>query len=123
LFIYNVRTDETTVRVFGEPCPVKLILGTNFLDTQDNKLYSYETYYSTPNSDYDGPTVASLDLSSYRWTAEAAEQLPSPLHHHGSYFDPLTRKNTIFGGFGNMHYSKSFYSYDVDEKAWTTLQG
>ncbi len=123
LLIYNVRTDETTVRVFGEPCPVKLILGTNFLDTQDNKLYSYETYYSTPNNDYDGPTVASLDLSSYRWTAETAEQLPSPLHHHGSYFDPLTRKNTIFGGFGNMHYSKSFYSYDVDAKAWTTLQG
>lgn len=120
LHVYNVRSGDTQIKVFEEKCPVKLILGTNFLDTGHNKLYSYEVYYATPNDNYDGATVASLDLNTYRWTAENFEQLPTQLHHHGSYLDPSTERYTIFGGFGNMHFSKTFFSYDLQKKQWTT---
>lgn len=117
IHIYNVISGETEVRIFQEKCPVELVLGTNFIDAENNKLYSYEAY----NEDYSGPMVASLDLNSYQWTAENSEQLPSPLHHHGSYFDPAKRQFTLFGGFGRMRYSKDFFTYDLDEKKWSTL--
>lgn len=123
LYIYNVRSGNTNIKVFEEKCPIKLVLGTNFIDTRHNKLYSYETYYSHPNENYSGPTVASLDLNTYQWTPENSEQLTSPLHHHGSYFNPFTEQYTIFGGFGRMHYSKDFFSYDLNKKNWDTLSG
>src|SRR5690606_36920209 len=71
LRIYNVRSGDTDIKIFAEPCPVKLVLGTNFIDTKRDKLYSYEVYYATPDDQYDGPTVASLDLNTYQWTAES----------------------------------------------------
>lgn len=118
LTIYNVKSGSAGVKIFAEKCPVKLKLGTNFLDIQDNKLYSYEPYVD----DYNGPTVASLDLDTYEWTAENSQQLFSPLHHHGSFFNPATRQHIIFGGFGKMRYSKDFFPYDLNKKAWDTLE-
>lgn len=123
LHIYNVTTNETQVKAFEGQCPVKLILGTNFIDTKRNKLYSYEVYSFSPGDNATtSPTVASLDLDTYRWTPETAEHLPSPFHHHGSYLDPVTGQYTIFGGFGNMHYSKDFFSYDLEKKDWEIVQ-
>lgn len=122
LLIYNVRSGDTKTEVFDQKCPVKLILGTNFIDPKQNKLYSYEVYYATPNDAYNGPTVASLDLNTYQWAAENYDQLPTQLHHHGSYFDSDTGQYSLFGGFGNMHYSKNFFSYDINKKEWMTLE-
>jgi hypothetical protein len=123
LHIYNVRSGHSDVKVFRQTCPVKLMLGTNFIDTRHDKLYSYETYYSHPNENYTGPTVASLDLNTYQWTAENSEQLTSPLHHHGSYFNTSAGQYTIFGGFGRMRYSKDFFAYDLQTQQWDTLGG
>jgi two-component SAPR family response regulator len=119
LRIYNVRSGNTISKIFEGQCPVKLKLGTNFINTKSNRLYSYEPY----NDDYSGPTVASLDLDTYQWTVESSDQLTSPLHHHGSYFNPSTQQFTLFGGFGRMRYSKDFFSYDLDKKEWNTLDG
>jgi DNA-binding SARP family transcriptional activator len=118
LWIYNVRSGNTNIKVFEEKSPVKLKLGTNFLHTKNNKLYSYEPYVEG----YNGPTIASLDLDTYQWTAESSDHLASPLHHHGSYFNPSNEQYTIFGGFGNMHYSKDFFSYDLNKKTWEKLE-
>lgn len=115
LRIYNVRSGTTTVKVFEEKCPVKLKLGTNFINKEGNKLYAYEPY----NDNYNGPTVASLDLDTYQWTIENSQQLVSPLHHHGSYFNPATGQYTLFGGFGRMRYSKNFYSYHLAQQEWS----
>jgi hypothetical protein len=123
LSIYDVRSGESSIKVFEEKCPVKLILGTNFIDAKNNKLYSYETYYPPPNENYPGPTVASLDLNTYQWTPENSQQLVSPLHHHGGFFNPSTSQYTIFGGFGKMRYSKDFYVFDLNRKDWDTLSG
>ena len=116
IWTYNVRSGLTELKVFEEKSPIELILGTNFIDTVSNKLYSYEVYYETPNSK---PTVASLDLDSYEWNEESYEQLPTQLHHHGSYLNQTDSTYTIFGGFGNMKYSKSFFTFDLNQKTWT----
>ncbi|WP_215224372.1 Kelch repeat-containing protein [Echinicola shivajiensis] len=117
---YNVQTRSTQITAFEKKSPVKLVLGTNFIDTVENRLYTYEVYYDKP---YDGPTVASLDLESYEWTEESYEQLPTQLHHHGSYINHSNSQYNIFGGFGNMKYSKNFFSFDLEQKEWTMKEG
>ncbi|WP_200980108.1 DNA-binding transcriptional activator [Echinicola sp. 20G] len=117
---YNVQTGQTDLEVFDQKSPVKLILGTNFIDTLENRLYTYEVYYDKP---YEGPTVASLDLDNYQWTEESYEQLPTQLHHHGSYIDQSNSQYSIFGGFGNMKYSKNFFTFDLEQKAWKVEEG
>ncbi|HEU5146361.1 MAG TPA: kelch repeat-containing protein [Chryseosolibacter sp.] len=118
LWIYNVRSGDTRIEVFRQQSPVELILGTNFLDTQNGRLYSYELY----NEDNDGPTVASLNLNTYQWTVENMQELASPLHHHGSYFNSANRNFILFGGFGRMRYSNDFFSFDLEKKDWDTLR-
>lgn len=122
LFTYNVKSGEASMRLFGERCPVELTLGTNFIDSKHDKLYAYEVYRED-SPPLDAPTVASLDLDNYEWSVECNEVLPRQLHHHGAFFDPETESYTIFGGFGNMHYSKDFYSFDLHAKAWRALEG
>lgn len=119
LFIYNVRSEDLSIKVFEQDNPVRLKLGTNFVDTENNKLYSYEPYLE----EYNGPTVANLDLDTYQWTVEDSEQLISPLHHHAACFDPVARQYTIFGGFGRMSYSNDFYTFDINTHQWDTLKG
>lgn len=121
LFIYDVRTEQTEVHPFTERCPVELILGMNFLDPANDKLYAYEVYDDT--SSEDAPSVACLDLKTYRWSVECRERMPTQLHHHGCYFDSETGRYTIFGGFGNMSYSREFHTYDPKTRHWQTLDG
>lgn len=116
LFIYNVRTEETRMHRFAERCPVKLILGTNFIDPANDRLYVYEVYDDTAPAGE--PSVASLDLNTYQWRVESHDRLPTQLHHHGSYFDPEQSRYTIFGGFGNMSYSRDFHTYDLQSGHW-----
>lgn len=119
LFIYNVRTEQTEMHLFAERCPVELILGTSFVDPEHDKLYVYEIYDDTPPTD--GPSVACLDLNTYRWSTECSERMPTQLHHHGCYFDPEQGRYTIFGGFGNMSYSRDFHTYDLRSKRWEPM--
>jgi len=118
--VYNVRSGTTKTVVFDQTNPVELILGTNFIDTVQNKLYAYEVYYEMP---YEGATVASLDLEDYKWSEESYEQLPTQLHHHGGYLDYTASAYRIFGGFGNMKYSKNFFSFDLEQKTWSIVEG
>ena len=120
IYIYNVRTEETEIIAFDEKCPVPLKLGTNFIDQEHEKLYSYEVYLEDQD---DSPTVASLDLLRFEWTTEDIQQLPIQLHHHGSYYSPGNKEYTILGGFGNMHYSNNFYVYTIEDQKWKTLEG
>lgn len=119
LTIYNVRSGDVRTQPFSERCPVELFLGMNFIDSQDNRLYAYEVYDPEPSGK---PMVAALDLDNYRWSVESNQTLPTQLHHHSAYFDPDTRRYTIFGGFGNMYFSNGFYSFDLDTKQWEQLE-
>jgi Response regulator containing CheY-like receiver and SARP domains len=97
-----------------------LTLGTNFIDPKLHKLYAYEVYFDE-SLKYKGPSIASLDLDTYQWTSESFDKLPTQLHHHGSYFDADNHSYILFGGFGNMHYNKIFYTFNTESKAWKAL--
>lgn len=118
IFIFNTKTNKSRKIAFEKKCPVELALATNFIDTQQNKLYVYETYYNRP---YTGPTVASLDLNSFEWTIESDDALQRELHHHGAFYNTSKRNLTMFGGYGNGMYSNKFYSYNTDSTRWTIL--
>ena len=115
LHVYNVWTGISRTEVFKNSCPINLLLGTNFIDPDANKLYAYEVYYENQDS---LPTMASLDLSTYEWSEGIHQQLPTQLHHHGQFFDTKKDEFTIFGGFGNMHYSKDFFTYQLNDSIW-----
>lgn len=114
--IYNIRNGETSAIQFNEACPVRLKLGTNFLDRTSGKLYTYEVHYDTP---YEGPTIASLDLKTMEWQEESYDRLPIQLHHHGGFMEPEEKVYSLFGGFGNMQYSNNIYTYNLEEKKWS----
>lgn len=118
IFIYNTKTSERRTLAFENQCPVELNLATSFVDVVNNKLFVYEVYYNRP---YEGPTIASLDLGSMRWTVESYNNLGKELHHHSYFFVPSEREFVIFGGFGNMIYNETFYSYSLTSQIWKPL--
>lgn len=116
--IYNVRTNERRKIAFGNPCPVKLVLANHFIDPSTNKLYVYELFYPAR---YQGPTVASLDLTHFEWKVESYDLLKTELNHHGTFYDIENKLFYIFGGYGNMTYSNQFYRYDLGSGRWETI--
>src|SRR5690606_10067501 len=76
--IYSIRTNESKSYKFASPCPVNILLGNSFVDEKANKLYVYETFYE---KSYNGPAVASLDLSTLLWAAESNNKPNIELHH------------------------------------------
>lgn len=116
---YNVRSGEMTVSAFRNRCPVQMTLGTCFLDAARKRLYAYEVWYEHEEMK-DSASVACLDLETLRWRTLSREQLPMQMHHHGGWFDQARSRYTIFGGFGNMHYNGTFYSFDLNSRQWRT---
>lgn len=120
LYIYNVVTGATQRQPFAQSCPVKLYLGTNFIDSSHHKLYSYETFREKKTEAE--PSVASLNLDTYQWNTESTVQInEGQMHHHGSFYRPDTQQFIIYGGFANMQYSSRFYSYNVSDHHWHML--
>jgi len=117
ILIYNIKSDELKTIRFKKRCPLDLVVGMNFIDKENNKLYIYETHHI---GQYAGPSMVSLDLHSYTWKVESDFQLDKELHHHGYFYNSLNRKYTLFGGYGRMRYSDTFYSYNLDSSTWST---
>ena len=118
LFVYNMETGSTSAKAFAERCPVKLFLVGSFFDSGSERLYVYEVY--TENGEVE-PMIASLDLNTLSWKVESYSRLSMQLHHHCSYYDAIRKRYTIFGGFGNMHYSNKFYQFNAEDVCWDTL--
>ena len=120
LYTYNVITGATQRQPFAQPCPVKLYLGTNFIDPARHRLYTYEAFREKKTNEE--PSVASLDLDTYQWNTEATVQInEGQMHHHGAFYRPDTQQYIIYGGFANMQYSSRFYSYNIADHHWHML--
>ncbi len=111
---YNVATGNTT-ETKTAPCPVHLLLGYNYIEGRQLIAYEPEDWTTKQVT----PSVASLDLDSLRWTLLSTDRLRNPLHHHASFKDARGRY-TIFGGFGNQTYSRSFHCLDDGGRSWIT---
>ncbi len=122
--ILDVITNSVRRIEFSKPCPVFLNAGSSFIDQSGKYLFSYETYYT--GSDKRPTMTAQLDLDTYEWTPLGNEQLPMPLFHHCSFFNPVTQKFTIFGGFGNALYSGCYFTFNENghwQRIWETYDG
>lgn len=117
--IINLSTLLAVTQAYNNKCPVELNIGTNFLDLNSNKLYSYEVY-----NEYNSPrvSVASLDMDSLKWITESSKTLRIQLHHHATAYDENSGSQIIFGGFGNAQYSNSFQQYKVESNEWEKLK-
>lgn len=58
LITYNLYSGDVIYSSFANKCPIDIFLGTNFWNSEANKLYVYEVHVD----DAGGPTVATLDL-------------------------------------------------------------
>ena len=125
LTTYNVRTGNKVSEALPEKCPIDIFQGTNFLDSDEKKLYVYEVCNEKKEK---GPNVAVLDLKTKHWTVLSYASIYMQLHHHSICFDPDNKRYFIFGGFGgfggfgNMQYSKSLFSYNFNTNKWDSLR-
>lgn len=119
LEVFDAKSDTKEHIVFNEKCPVRLVLASCFIDHDENRLYVYEPFY---NIKYDGPSVASLNLTTYEWQIESYDRVQKEIHHHSFFFDAAKKQYIIFGGYGNMLYSNNFYSYDLKKKTWQNIE-
>lgn len=113
---YLPERRELSAMPYATPLPVRLQLGTCFLNTSDGRLYAYELN-NLPLGDV---TVAALD-SNLCWQAVGTSALPVQLHHHTGHWDGQTNRYLVFGGFGNKRYSNSFLTYAPEADRWDTL--
>ncbi|WP_208292386.1 Kelch repeat-containing protein [Sphingobacterium paludis] len=114
--IYEIQTGEQRHVRFSTPCPVEIKLGNSFIAPEVNRLYIYETHYTTP---YTGPTVASLDLADFSWRIESSDYLQRELNHHAASYLADSRQLLLFGGYGNMVYSNDLLFYNLHDKRWS----
>ena len=118
LFVYDLKSNNISYKTYSNICPAEIILGTNYIDTHQQKLIVYEVNNLPLNS----VSVSALDLNTWNWEVISTDQLPWQLHHHASFFNQKTATYTIFGGFGNQHYFNNFISYDKTNNNWVVEQ-
>lgn len=117
LLTYNFLKRQPQAAAYINKLPVKLQLGTHFINHSQGKLYVYELN-NLPIGD---PTVAALDVSLRQWKQTGKAALPVQLHHHDGFWDETAGKYFIFGGFGNKRYNNTFLEYDIETDRWDTL--
>lgn len=121
LITFNLYSGDVRYDAFANECPIDIFLGTNFLDGKANKLYVYEVHVDEVGK----PTIATLDLHTREWSVVSYENLPMQLHHHSSAYDRANERHFIFGGFGDIYYSKELYLYNYakNRQGVLTLKG
>lgn len=118
LFTYQVDVKLSQKRPYANRMPVKMQLGTNFINEMDGQMYAYEIN----NLPTDSTTIAALDLSTLLWKPLGKGYTKVQLHHHNGFWDKWRNRYMVFGGFGNRLYSNKFLTYNETNDRWDTLQ-
>ena len=117
LYTYDLMSGKSSRTPYASPCPMKLYLGTSFIDDGNARLYAYETFRE--GKQREEPSMASLDLNTMKWTTETTAQInEGQMHHHGAFYRPDKQLFTIYGGFANMRYNDKFYVYSIGDHRW-----
>ena len=98
------------------PLPMKMYLGTNFYHPDTHSAYIYEV-----DNHLDSCTICSLNVLTGEVEKVDDKFLSSQRHHHSSYLDTIQNKFYIFGGFGSRKYTTTLEVYDLNRKAWNTV--
>ncbi len=117
--VLDLMDDRSYSFRFRSPCPVEMKLGNNFVTPDGKRVVCYEIY--NDEVPQDSPSVAEFDLDTGDWRTLGTQRLGMPLHHHGCFFNPVSGRYTILGGFGNMLYNGSFYELDEKSGTWNEV--
>jgi two-component SAPR family response regulator len=118
LFSYNVGTRKLFSKGYANAKPYRMILGTNYLDETNNRIYGYEIN-SLPRG---GVTIAALDIKTQIWQPVGTAFTWVQLHHHNGFFDKNRNQYLVFGGFGNKRYSNNFLLLNSTTDRWDTIR-
>lgn len=117
LFTYQVDEKNIKKRPYANRMPVKMQLGTNFMDETAGLMYAYEIN----NLPIDSTTIAALDMRTLQWKPLGKAFTKVQLHHHNGFWDSRNHRYLVFGGFGNRLYSNQFLTYNEMADRWDTL--
>lgn len=117
LYIYRADKKKLSGHAYANQMPVKMLLGTNFIDAATNTIYAYEIN----NLPKTATTIAALDVRSLTWQPVGKAFTPVQLHHHNGFLDQKRNRYLVFGGFGNKQYSNKFITYNSSTDRWDTL--
>jgi len=115
--IYNIRSGITKTMPYANKSHWFGKIGTNFIDTAQNKIYVYDLYARGAET-----RISCLDLNDLRWSVVKVPSFSNPLHHHSGYFDSKRQEYLVFGGFGDKHYSNDFYRYSIQSEKWERVE-
>ncbi|MDD3036569.1 hypothetical protein [Bacteroides sp.] len=116
-FTYQVGTKKSQKRPYANEMPVKMQLGTNFINGATGNICAYEIN----NLPIGSITMATLDRSTLMWQPLGKAFTKVQLHHHNGFWDKDNNRYLVFGGFGNRLYSNTFLTYNEPEDRWDTL--
>lgn len=117
IYSFDLRTNYFFGEKYANELPMKINLGTTFLDEQKGCIYVYEV-----NGVEEGITsIAVLNLETKQWERVSNTSLPMQLHHHVGYLNQKEQRFMLFGGFGNRRYNGNFLSYNIIKNKWDTL--
>lgn len=118
LYTYRINTKELIKQEYANKMPLQILLGTNFIDETEQKIYAYEIN-SIPVGN---TTLTALNLNTLTWEAIGTAFTPIQLHRHNSFWNSKEKSYIIFGGFGNRQYSNKFITYNQSSDRWDTLR-
>ena len=116
-FTYQVDTKKSLKRPYANEMPVKMQLGTNYINGATGNICAYEIN----NLPIGSITMASLDQSTLMWQPLGKAFTKVQLHHHNGFWDKQNNRYLVFGGFGNRLYNNRFLTYNASEDRWDTL--
>lgn len=115
LAMFDMGKNTFAKKAYANSLSVPVRLGSSFF--ANNKLFVYEVN----DVPYNSPTIASIDLNSYKWQNNSFLRLGQQRHHHNAYLNDENQQLIIFGGFGNNRLSNSFNTYNIPTNSWSTL--
>lgn len=116
-FTYRVDTKKSQKRPYTNEMPVKMQLGTSFINGETGQICAYEIN----NLPIGSITMAALDQSTLMWRPVGKAYTKVQLHHHNGFWDKNNNRYLVFGGFGNRLYSNTFLTYNQSADRWDTL--
>lgn len=115
LILFDMQRNTIERHAFTNELEVPLRLETSFFANE--KFFVYEV--NDVKSEL--PTIASLDMATLTWTNNSFLKLKQQLHHHDAFWDAPSQHLWLFGGFGNNRLSNAFYSYDIANDSWNSV--
>lgn len=94
----SIADGTSATRESSTPCPMNILLGTNFLKADTLVAYELNDW----KQDNTGVSVTSLNLGSMEWSVLGEDRLNGQMHHHGAFINPVS---------GGVHFLRRIWQH------------